>query len=808
MNSIHSMSKTFCLQFAVPLLILGLSVAVTTPSSASADPAGSIGTATVGTATVVIELPGEAEFSWSEQDTRSLVFFASRLDRGGIRLAPRKEVLPSRARREGRELFVDVELESSLWRLDCTAPALFVPSTLVDLREKDHDVMRVAAEPGSQVEGVIALADQPELKAAFATLEAKVSVATQPEGLVLVAEDSRVDGYCGVDRTESKLICPVPAGQFDVKVELPGFMPLYFWATDVEAGEPEDLGRFEFQKGASFVGWVLPPDLAPVELQQVDLRLEPVLGDGLQDGQGGIGRPGDGDRFKLLTMSTHPSAEGFFRFSGLEEGIYRLVASGYSTQKDLESSVSPVTILPNLETRLTTPLELQRPGTLTVYVDPPVQPDGEPWVIVLLDKGGRHHDDGPTVSHVDYSGVWFAEGVHPGAYTLVLQTSEGPDRKRWAVRDIEVDGDLIESVDLPVVEVRGELRRGSKVLAGSIWFGGRFGPESVLMEADEEGRFRGFLPHAGEWDVDVRREGQHSTQNLEPVVIDPPQGGYAELEVELPWTNIPGRVVNEEGRPVENANVFAVRDVGREFIGQTLSSQGGEFEFSGLETGRVWIGSSGPDGEAEPVEIDLREGLRTEVLELMLERPAARTITLQTDAGPVAGARVWYLPTGPGPRLVKEGRTDPDGKLQLLVPTSIDSVDLEILPGSLAMRVLRIEFGEEREQVISLNPWGSFLQLDGGGRPINHLAMFKDGVLVPRMNVLLHWIRETTGQGVDFEQVGSFEIPRADWGTYVLCAADEIDGSQLELAAAGGTPEGCASGYLAPGGTLSLNLES
>jgi hypothetical protein len=282
-----------------------------------------------------------------------------------------------------------------------------------------------------------------------------------------------------------------------------------------------------------------------------------------------------------------------------------------------------------------------------------------------------------------------------------------------------------------------------------------------------------------------------------------------EVTLKLPATNIPGRVVDQGGHGVPGAAVFVMQTDGEKPVGQAVSGNKGRFELRGLKPGEVWLTAAGPTGVAQARRVDLREGLRTESLELTLEPLMPRRIRLLTDAGPLAGASVWYRAGGEGPRFEKQAISQPDGVAILSLPRSTTIAEIQVLPGSYAMKVTSATLSPVGAEPIDIfvNRWGAHLHLDVGELSAGQFFLFKDGIRLPSVSAMVHWARMTTGQSVVLTSVGEIAIPKADWGFYVLCRSGTLGTDERQLLQGRGIPENCSGGYLEPGSHLSLQMK-
>lgn len=747
-----------------------------------------------------VRFPGEPPPDPANPSREVPVFLATPLDRQGLSSGPTSPVESRLLEEDQGGIRVRLELAEGFWRIDPRIEGLWIPEVLVEVFPEQVSMPStiVEAKPGAILNAEIGYPDTEELPLDD-LLEIRVVSAKHAKDLVQPHALERMESSCAWMPEAPAWNCPIPAGTADFKIELRGFVPHYFWARSIEPGQVEDLGTITFEKGSSMVGWVVHPE-ASDNVTETTIELTPILGDGMRHPAFDM----EDARAGIRSHRTHPNERGFFRFVGLEAGTYSLEASAEGLA---EYETSPVPIVEGRETSLAEPVILSPPGSLTVFIEPALSPSGEPWTLRLTEADTSVHDS--TIEEwADLSGTWIAEGLDPGTYELMLLGGEGRKKERWLREEVELAGDTMHSLELPIVEVEGSIVRGSAEVDGVVWFGRRFGETSIRMESTEDEGFHGFLPRAGEWEVDVELS-KGAIQQLDPVRVERRSDGEpTEVEIEIPFTNIFGSVVGREERPIARANVLAMKTEGERLIGQTTTDENGEFEMKGLQPGRLWLAAVAREGMSEPILVDLREGLRTEPTELRLEPPVARKIRVVSDTGPVAGASVWYRPVGQGPRIDGHARSNPEGYTILDVHDSATAVDLLVLPGSLAMRAERLALSGDPEIVpeLAVSRYGSTLGLDVGTRSAGEVVLFNDGVQL-MSNPLFRWLQLTTGQDIDLRQLGKIVLPQSDWGFYALCPREMMSLELRQTLEARGLPQECSGGYLAPGGFLPLSLD-
>lgn len=450
--------------------------------------------------------------------------------------------------------------------------------------------------------------------------------------------------------------CPAPAVPLDVRLQVDGFAPVYLWDVPVAAEQ-----HVAFRRGASISGWVEGTE-GPV----ADARVEIVTPR--------ASAPRDTPASNLTAVTNQ---RGFFQVVGLQPGLrhtLRARKDGFS-----ESIVEDVTVDEEREHLLRSPVRLEALASLLIAITPPVGPDGKPWRVRL----SRATPQSPayaivTAEPATLGGFWSKDDLHAGTYAVSILDSRDSVFER---RDVEVKtGFDFLTFTISRVAVRGVLRAGDDPLAARLSFtrSGR----RVNMTSDAEGSFRGMLPEAGEWKVEITPAAAFSVVTRSVDVVARDSGAGAEIEIELPGGRIEGIVVDESGRPM-TASV----DVRRErTIAYAETNAEGRFTLVGLEPQSVVVEAVTTSGESAAAPHDT--GSRTP-LRLVIERGKRIEIRLVTPSGaPVPGAIVRQII--PPSRRRKETVTGPDGKFTVTMTKAAPVTDLVIFAAGFPLRMLSL----------------------------------------------------------------------------------------------------------------------
>ncbi len=103
--------------------------------------------------------------------------------------------------------------------------------------------------------------------------------------------------------------CLLPRTTIDLRLQVKGFIPSYWFDLDLEGSPVRDVGAMRLQQGASLVGWVQHDDRGPSDGGSTTVRLE-------------ISSRRETDLRNAARMARHsvvtkPDEEGFFQLRGL-----------------------------------------------------------------------------------------------------------------------------------------------------------------------------------------------------------------------------------------------------------------------------------------------------------------------------------------------------------------------------------------------------------------------------------------------------------------------------------------------------------
>lgn len=506
-----------------------------------------------------------------------------------------------------REQVLDVPVQGAPpWYLRCSDPALWCQDLLL-LADREgpmpFPIFRRATLTGRMPHRVAGEAiDQ-------VVLQGWVKYSAEESPMLLVLELPVEDG---VFRGE------VPHAVVDLRIAIPGAAPLYWWDVRPDAEGTLDLGELSPMRGGSLSGFLTAPGEdtpagATVALEALAAAVPPRVG----------------ERLGRMEPTTTADGSGFFQFTGVIPGRYRLVA-----RKDhLRAEVKGVEIEADEELHLRR-VPLRGPHSLRARVHPPLPFGDGRWIVVLSGAGIESREES-----VSESGEVSLEGLHDGTYTLGVFT---PQRDRVLERTVTVRGDQEVELHTDLVPVRGEVLLGGEPLLARLVVESGDG-DATRLESDHRGILRGSLPRPERRFLRIRVLAPHAdvdrTLELagEEVVVE---DGVLHLRLDLPEARVTGKIVDALGQPVQGATLRA--SAGWLPASEASSGLDGSFLLDGLETGAYWITARHPVlGAGGPILVELPDS--DSAVEVLLAMRPPRTLhgsLIADDGSPVAGAQL------------------------------------------------------------------------------------------------------------------------------------------------------------------------
>jgi hypothetical protein len=691
----------------------------------------------------------------------------------------------------GEPLRLQLPVGSS-WEVSADLPGFWVPrKTLTVGRAEEISRLDLYLWPLGRISGRI-------------TVEQKKDVSPPREMLVktvaapaLLKRPPMPPGVlnCPVDEA-GNWSCSLPAATFDLVVTAEGFTPHYRWGVTVPPAKTLPLGPFQLSRGGSVAAWVAVEE-GTIDPARAVARLS-FLAACDSDAKAAL-------ELDRVAVERPVSKEGFLQITGLAPGSYALEVR----QPGLAPArVANVVVALQSETFLPEPLLLTRPIALEFEIKPPLDEQGEPWRAQVVRRIEGSSLPAPFVydGPADEVGRFTVPEQSPGWFRVAVLDSRG--NRIHAEPELELDASAKHTIEVRRIAVEGRLKLGSKALAGTLWFGGQHGTKRVKMEADDKGRFAGFLSTDGFWVVDVEA-ADPKFQARTRTEVRPDRNGKATVAIELPDTRVFGRIVDQHGRPALQALLW----ITTEGLDQNVPADGaGTFDVRGLPEGLLALiatdGGSGA-GQSERTLVDAHQESHIGPLELRL-RPIRRLQgTVSSSLGPIAGARIVALANSP---FVGGGQatTGPEGAFSLEIPANIASLTAVVKAPGFGTQAFPI-IPDEKTIALTLSEAAGEIAValpraaEDLQRESFRVAFFQNGLEIP-ISVLREDAVSARASGTDSAPV--LRLANLAPGQYSACIAPKQVDSKGSLEHAPKAAGACDTGHLATGAKLALTLHS
>lgn len=574
------------------------------------------------------------------------------------------------------------------------------------------------------------------------------------------------------------LVCKLPAGNHDLRLQVKGYAPLYFWGVVIQAAKETNVGVHELRPGGSVTGKVIIA--APLQPSEspfgVKLTLQPFL----------AGLPQSRDQLdRMATRALHATADshGFFQVAGVGPGQYTIRAA----KGERASRPFRVTVSPDQESRLDEPLLLVAPAQLEVLAQPPVAPGGQPWQLELMRPDDRaEYDETVVAGKLAIDGTWSRRGLQPGDYRVRIRDLAG---SKWQEEEIHVDGDTQVIFEMDLITVEGSLTLAGKGVDGVLWFGGRSAAQRIRVDTDSQGRFTGYLPHEGDWKLDLESHG--TVVAHDPVEVKPlAKGSRVRIDVEFPNTLLAGQVVDEQGKPVDGAEVIVLLldNARRRREAQVMTERDGLFRARGVTPGQLTVQARAGDRQSDFHTVQVYEDMEAPRMILVVAEMRDLRGVVYSRGAAVGGARVIALSGGGagGIRTTTDAVTGADGAFHLRVPPQ--PVHLLVAAPGLPLTIVPERAANEIMMVL-LDDDGGELVLDisdvaPGTAGLAQARLLADGASVS----LADLARTPTAELVE----ATIRVPSIAAGRYGFCL----------------TATQCVSGIVSPGASVTLDPTS
>ncbi len=580
----------------------------------------------------------------------------------------------------------------------------------------------------------------------------------------------------------------VPAGTWDLAIQVTGCASDRRESVPVPAGAPKELGAVSAVPGASLVGRVaLSGTDAPRLRAATRVTLSPV---------GEVRRQGAAGEEISLSRESRLSPSGELQFIGLAAGRYllRVHTPGFARED------RSVDLAPDVELELRDPISLARPARLQVDLSPPLDPAGSPWEVDLREAGeaGLLPDSMRAVR--SSNGVALFPDIRLGGEYLAIVRARSGDAFR--VESVTVDAPVTKiRLRLDAVAVVGRVTLGDEPLAAEVIFGGRNAAPSVRSKSGEDGEFRVELPRAGAWPVEVLSRAPRISRIVRVTVPEMEGGVPSRVDLAVPLTRLRVRILDEDGAAVASCLVRLESMETHENLSEI--ARDGEAELTGLTVGE-WIvhaESARAVSESKAVTIEKDGGAETTLT--LAEKRTVRGVVVSSLGDPVPYARLqplrWDSRADLFPQTVV---ADAAGRFQLQVPPKTERVGFLVLPPGRPMTTAVVPVGGAGESVVSVPEEGGPVRFSFGAGADAFPAMpwITDGTLTFPAVLL----RLSSEVGMETRAGRTWvEVPSYRAGPFGVCASARLGTSDLDAIGLG-----CVAGGVAPGRELALDLES
>lgn len=613
----------------------------------------------------------------------------------------------------------------------------------------------------------------------------------EPEAVKAMSLEFRGEGDDAVsDRAqcaiaERQFSCVVPAGTWDLRTGVAGHVPRYLWAFEVRTDKPSSLGTLLFKRGASLSGRVeLERGFRLKNVGDVRVTLSPAAG------------VRTAEQHRAVTVTTRPNNRGFFHFDGVPAGEYVVRAF-------VEGAVSePQTarVIADREADLRHPLRIAAPKTIAVRLMPIWSPSGKPWRVRLSRRAADEDLVEVTEAAADLKGDWQYRGASPGIYRVSVLDETG---STLTSQETEVRSDVDLLIPVELTSLTGELRMGDQPIAGKVTFRGPAGTE-VVMTAKEDGTFAGNLPapQTTAWTATIESPALGVHRELRNVRPTYTPEGHAHVLLALPRGQLDGKVVREDGSPIDYGWVNVTSGDGTEVLMQPQVDTSGRFILNGLPAGEYSL-QAHTVMDAHPMLSDVvRVSLgddRGEDLTLTVRRDRVVRGIVVSQSSPVVGASVFTAPTDREWLFMASRTTDLNGRFETLLPHGTNEVDVFVDAPGFAKRLFHTRLGKEDLTIR--------IAQSGGGLRLTLAPWRNEDPRAPHP-WLLHDGATRHVLGMGREQWGeervSIDAGHVDPGVYTLCLAMNNQLGQMRAGNLRGLT--CTTAMVPPFGQTELRL--
>lgn len=692
-----------------------------------------------------------------------------------------------------------------IWEIAGSVVGYWTPGQTIFLREdQEEDAIFLKFWPTTSVNGHFSLADKaskPQSLRAYFQPSPDAGDENPPEGSV----------RCEV--LNSDFSCDLPLGKWDLKIRAPGFVSHFFWGKVLKGGKALELGTLRLKQGGSIMGFVSLEghprhglDACRVELREVKTGHEQK--DDLEE------------RLNEKAEMEKVNSRGFFHFQGVAPGIFELNV----THPDLAPErVFPVEVRATAETEIQPAIALRPFSSLDVSLAPSEDSVGEPWTVELLDWRLGTPIRASVGQAAAVGGYLHIGGLRRGVFMLVVKDSRGA---KYAYRRVDLSSaSLSITVDIDMLEIRGRVLLGDHPISATLSFSesglsdkhGKENPLRIIgpVYCNEKGEFEDYLPAEGRYKVVITSDEPRLTRTLHGIdVLRPPGRRFARVDIDLPDTELRGKVIDGDQKGVEDARVQILSTDGGIGLEVLHSDEDGRFHTFGVTPGQYRIQAFEGDRASETALISIDEDQAPAPLTLVLKEQTTFEGTVFDEMAPVVGARVEVIVSA----VTKAAMTGVDGSFSIALP-GLNGTEL---PFAILAPGRNLHIGRAQVQA-EAPPTRIFLTQRGGGIQFTNPSS--------RNHARLAWLVSSSGFvfGSTIDSWASLHgmplvstaaegfIPALEPGPYTICALkmDELFSLLSSVSMSPLTtisswtqthPKACQSGEVFAGGIVKIDL--
>jgi Carboxypeptidase regulatory-like domain len=589
---------------------------------------------------------------------------------------------------------------------------------------------------------------------------------------------------CPVNADDRTFPCSLPAGIVNLRIRPRGYISHYVQALALLSGESRNLGSLSFRRGQAITGRVALPPESKIDPAAITVTATPDIA------KGAVGR--------LLAIQAKPRKDGFFHLDGLPPGDDIV---GAALRRELYSEKVVVPVREGVEADLVEPLQLHRPRRITITLTPALAPSAGAWRVRLSRSAADVHWVEVTESPASLDGMWQSPALQPGRYRISV--ASGVDDV-WHEEEIVLGpADHEMAVLLRQLEITGAVSLGKRPLEAALTFSNGAGVK-VKTQSDAEGTFTLVVPVTPKdrWNVAVESDAPPVQRTVAGVEIPRDAAEPRSVRIELPDSVLHGTVVDSAGVPVADALLFISRGDLKESLVQPRSGADGSFSIHGLSTGNYVVIASSLGRESEPMEVSIEEDEPAAPVRIVLRDTKRLQGRIVSDFGPVAGARLGVYPTDVPLFVTSTVVSDTSGRFFVDLPASAQLLDIDVAAAGYSYSLAEITF-DPRPLIIKVDQQGGLLTVTAANP--DELALVHNGG-VSTVKALTYRLRPHV-QREGAQGPVRMVFPAMEAGPYTVCAVEPAAYETFRRSNGQLGGRRCASGFLAPRGTLTLTVE-